>query len=82
MEISDTWAPLFIAAVRDAIVHNERLLQSETLSNRHEYEEHEMRLHIFLDYLKEEYRAIEDKIGLPLEKIIPDARAVPTPSRY
>jgi hypothetical protein len=72
MEISDTWAPLLLSAVRDAVVFNDNRLQSETLRDRADCEEHALQLHIFLDYLKDEYRAIEAKIGLPLEKIIPE----------
>lgn len=81
MEISDTWAPLLLAAVRDAVLYNENLLNSETLRERADYEEHVLQLHIFLDHLKEEYRLIEEKVGLPLEKIIPplpcESNAVP-----
>jgi hypothetical protein len=75
MEISDTWAPLLLSAVRDAVLHNEKLLTSETLRERHDYEEHVLQLHIFLDYLKDEYKQIEAKVGLPLEKIIPNIPA-------
>jgi hypothetical protein len=71
MEISDTWAPLLLAAIRDAVLYNENLLNSEPLRERADYEEHVLQLHIFLDHLKEEYRLIEEKVGLPLEKIIP-----------
>lgn len=75
MEISDTWMPLLLAAVRDAVVHNENLLTSETLRDRHDYEEHVLQLHIFLDYLKDEYVQNEAKIGLPLKEIFPDVQA-------
>jgi hypothetical protein len=75
MEISDTWMPLLLAAVRDAVVHNENLLTSETLRDRHDYEEHVLQLHIFLDYLKDEYVQNEAKIGLPLKEIFPDVQS-------
>ncbi len=75
MEISDTWMPLLLAAVRDAVVHNENLLTSETLRDRHDYEEHVLQLHIFLDYLKDEYVQNEAKIGLPLKDIFPDVQS-------
>ncbi len=75
MEISDTWAPLMLTCVRDAIILNEQRMQSETLRDRHEYEEHEMQLHIFLDYLKEEYRLIEGKVGMPLATLFPSKQA-------
>jgi hypothetical protein len=49
MEISDTWAPLLLSAVRDAVVFNDNRLQSETLRDRADCEEHALQLHIFLD---------------------------------
>ncbi len=71
MEIPDIWAPLLLCCVRDAIVLNEQRLQSETLRNRFEYEEHEVQLHVFLDHLKEAYAKIEAQVGIPLAAILP-----------
>lgn len=70
MEIPDTWAPLLVSAVRDAVLYQERLLQSETLRNRADYEEHLAQLTQFLEYVKAEYRQVEVSVGIPLEKLL------------
>lgn len=70
MEISDTWAPLLISSVRDAILYQESLLQSETIRDKSDYEEHHLQLTQFLEYLKGEYKKIEKEVGLPLSKIL------------
>ena len=68
--ISDTWAPLLISAVRDAVAYNEDLLRSETLRDRSDYEEHHLVLTQFFEYVKAEYRKIEAKVGLPLSELL------------
>ena len=70
MDISEAWAPLLVSAVRDAIRYNEQLLKSETLRNRADYEEHFAQLTQLLEYLKEEYKEIEGKTGIPLAKLL------------
>lgn len=70
MEISEAWAPLLVSAIRDAVLYNEQLLKSETLRNRADYEEHMSHLTQLLEYVKEEYKAIEDKTGIPLERLL------------
>ncbi len=70
MEIPDTLAPLLISSVRDAILYQEGLLRSETIRDKSDYEEHHLQLTQFLGYLKEEYKKIEDEVGLPLNKIV------------
>ena len=70
MEISNTWAPLLLSSVRDAILYTEGLLRSETIKDRADYEEHHLQLTQFLEYLKDEYKKIEGEVGLPLEKIL------------
>lgn len=70
MEISNTWAPLLVSAVRDGLLYNEGLLSSQTIRNRAGYEEHVMQLSQFLEYLKEQYRAIEGEAGIPLDKLL------------
>lgn len=69
MDIPNTWAPLMISAVRDAVLYTENLLNSETIKDRSDYEEHHLQLTQFLEYLKSEYRSIEEEVGLPLDKI-------------
>lgn len=74
MEIPDTWASLLVSAVRDAVLFHENLLQSETLKERHEYEEHYAQLTQFLEFVKDEYRTtVAAKGGMPLAKFLPDA---------
>lgn len=70
IEVPNTWAPLLISSVRDAILYQENLLRSETLKNRADYEDHHLQLTQFLEYLKTEYKRIENEIGLPLDKIL------------
>lgn len=72
MEIPDTWAPLLVSAVRDAVLYQEGLLRSQTLRNREDYEEHHLQLTQFLEYIKDQYRAIEDRAGIPLDKLLPE----------
>lgn len=70
MEIPNVWAPLLVSAVRDAVLYQERLLQSETLRNRADYEEHLLQLSQFLEYVKCEYRKVEGDAGIPLDKLL------------
>jgi len=70
MEIPNTWAPLLVSAVRDAVLYQERLLQSETLRDRADYEEHLVHLSQFLEYIKAEYKRVEADVGIPLEKLL------------
>lgn len=70
MEIPNIWAPLLLSSVRDAILYQEGLLRSATIRNRSDYEEHHLQLTQFLEYLKEDYKRIEDEIGIPVEKIV------------
>lgn len=70
MEIPNVWAPLLISAVRDAVLFQEQLLKSETIRNRADYEEHHLHLTQFLEFIKEEYKSIEDEAGIPLEKLL------------
>ena len=70
MEIPHTWAPLLVSAVRDVLLYNEGLLSSQTIRNRADHEEHVMQLSQFLEYLKEQYRAVENEMGIPLNSLI------------
>ncbi len=70
MQVPDTWAPLLISSVRDATLYQEGLLRSETIRDKSDYEEHHLQLTQFLEYLKSEYKEIEDEVGLPLERIL------------
>ena len=70
MNVPDTWAPLLISAVKDALAYHEQLLRSETLRKREDYEEHLLQLSQFFEYLKSECEKIEDRVGIPLEKLL------------
>mgnify|MGYP006921585700 CR=1 FL=1 len=70
VKISSTWAPLVVSAVRDAILYQENLLKSETIRNKADYQEHIVQLSELLEYLKEEYKPIEDEAGIPLDKLL------------
>jgi hypothetical protein len=75
MIISDTWAPLLVSAVRDAVTYNDDLLRSETLRDRADYEEHHLQLTQFFEYVKAEYRKIEGAVGLPLAELLHEGGA-------
>ena len=70
MHIPDTWAPLIISGIKDAVQFNSELLRSETLRNRADYEEHLAVLSQFFEYLKVEYKKIEPATGIPLESLL------------
>ncbi|WP_020407147.1 hypothetical protein [Hahella ganghwensis] len=70
MEIPDTWAPLLLSAVRDSILYTEGLRQSETIRDKSDYKEHHLQLTQLIEYLKVEYKKIEDEVGLPLDQIL------------
>lgn len=70
MNVSTTWMPLLVSALRDAVVYNEGLLRSETLRDRSDYEEHYTVLMEFYEHVKEEYRKVEHEVGIPLGDIL------------
>lgn len=70
MDIPNTWTPLLVSAVRDAMLYQEQLLTSETLRDRSDYEEHLLYLSQFFEFIKAEYRKVEGETGLPLEKLL------------
>jgi len=70
MEIPNLWAPLLVSAVRDAVLYQEQLLNSETLRERADYEEHLAQLSQFLEYVKAEYKKVESEAGIPLDKFL------------
>jgi len=59
-----------ISSVRDAVLYQDRLLESETLRNRADYEEHFVQLSQFLKYVKAEYKKVENEAGIPLDKLL------------
>lgn len=70
MDIPDTWAPLLLSSVRDSILYAEGVLKSETIRERADYEEYHLQLTQFLEYLKSEYKKIENDVGMPLNDIL------------
>ncbi|WP_444930821.1 hypothetical protein ACJJIF_03285 [Microbulbifer sp. SSSA002] len=70
MKISNTFAPLLLSAVQDAIIYQEGFLKSETIKDKTDYEEYVLQLSQLLEVLKEEYKEVEAEVGLPLEKIL------------
>lgn len=69
ISIPNTWAPMLLQSVRDAVLYHEGLLRSETLRDRADYEEYHVLLTQFLAYLKDEYAANEGEIGVPLDEL-------------
>lgn len=67
MKLSGNLAPLAVCAVRDAVRYHDRLLQSETLRNRADYEEYAVDLSVFLDEITHRYKKIEASVGIPLD---------------
>ncbi len=70
IEISNAAAPLLIQALKDAVRYNEKLLTSETLSNRSACEEYMVDISQFYAEMKAEYKRREKEIGIPLEDLI------------
>ena len=70
MEIPNVLAPLLVSAVRDAVLYQEGLLNSETIRDKTDYEEHHLQLTQFLEFIKDEYKNIEAEAGIPLNKIL------------
>lgn len=70
MEISNTWAPMLVQAVCDALAYQRLLLKSERLRDRGDYEEHLGQLVELLEHVKAEYRLVEDAAGIPLEELL------------
>jgi hypothetical protein len=71
MEIPDTWASLLVSAMKDAVTYNSQLLNSETLKNREEYEEHLVLLGELFEHIKVEYKSkVQTKGGIPLDKLL------------
>ncbi|OZG71004.1 hypothetical protein BTA51_23145 [Hahella sp. CCB-MM4] len=70
IEISNAAAPLLIQALQDAVRYNEQLLNSETLRDRADYEEHLLEVSQFYAEIKAQYKRIEDEVGIPLEELL------------
>ena len=70
MEIPNTWAPLLVSAVRDAVLYQEGLLKSETIRDKADYEEHHLQLTQFLEFIKEQYKDVEAEAGIPLNDLL------------
>lgn len=70
MEIPNVWASLLVSAVRDAVLYQEQLLQSETLRNRADYEDHFLQLTQFFEFIKDEYKTVEVEAGIPLDQLL------------
>jgi hypothetical protein len=70
MKIPNAWSPLLVSAVRDAVLYQEGLLNSETIRNKSDYEEHHLQLTQLLEFIKEEYKAVEKEVGIPLTKLL------------
>ncbi|GLQ97612.1 hypothetical protein [Dyella mobilis] len=68
MKIALSLFPLAVCAARDAVSFHERLLQSETLKKRADYEEYLSQLAVFLDEIVHAYRKTEASLGLPLNR--------------
>ena len=70
MKIPNVWAPMIVSAVRDAVLYQEGLLRSETLRDRADYEEHHLQLTQLLEFIKDEYKSVEDEAGIPLDELL------------
>jgi len=49
---------------------NERLLESETLRDRADYEEHLVQLSLMFEHVKEEYGRLDPKGRVPIERLL------------
>lgn len=73
MHIDDTWAPLLLHAVNDAIRYREMLLQSETLRDIEDEEEGLIHLGQLLGELRKEYEKNEHKYKFSAAEILGEA---------
>ena len=71
MKVSDNLAPSMIQAVIDAIKFNQSLLESETIRDAEDLEEYLLTLNQLLGHLSDEYKKIEDEVGIPLSQLLP-----------
>lgn len=69
MNISNNMAPLVVQAILDAITFNQALLDSETLRDVEEHEEYLMSLGNLLGHVEDEYKKVEEEVGIPLERL-------------
>ncbi len=70
MHLSNNMAPAIIQAIQDAIKFNQNLLNSETLKNIEEHEEYLMTLGNLLMHAQDEYKKVENEVGIPLSELI------------
>ncbi|WP_308366975.1 MULTISPECIES: hypothetical protein [unclassified Microbulbifer] len=72
LEISSQYLMLIVSALNDAIKYNERFLESETIRDTSDYEEHLLCLELCQSWLEDEYKKIaKENSGLmPYEKVI------------
>ncbi len=63
-------APVIIQAIQDAIKFNQDLLNSETLKNIEDHEEYLMTLGNLLMHAQDEYKKVENEIGILLSQLI------------
>lgn len=63
-------APVIIQAIQDAIKFNQDLLNSETLKNIEDHEEYLMTLGNLLMHAQDEYKKVENEVGIPLSQLI------------
>jgi hypothetical protein len=70
IEISNLNAPLLIQLLRDGVRYNEQLLTSETLRDRSDYEQYFLDATQLFAELQEEYKKIENQVGITLEDLL------------
>ncbi len=70
MHLSNSMAPVIIQAIQDAIKFNQDLLNSETLKNIEDHEEYLMTLGNLLMHAQDEYKKVENEIGILLSQLI------------
>lgn len=70
MDVQNSYVPLVLQAVRDAIRYKELLLKSETLKDIEDHEENLMHLGELLSYLRDEYAKNQDKFKYTPEEIL------------
>lgn len=70
MNVSDTWVPLLLQAVRDAVRYRQLLLDSETARDVEDQEEGLMELGELLAYLRNEYEKNQDKFKYTASELL------------
>ncbi len=70
MEIPDRLTPMLVVAIRDAVERQTKKLDTENLEHMEDAEEYLVQLDLFFNYVRKEYKQIEEEVGVSLEDLL------------